>query len=104
MNDIGIGPERSLDLNFQRLSGEPVIGYGSGDSNELGMQLVGQNATGNAVKRNFPCRLRDCLDLLQESLPARLQHCDRAGIARLPRGGTQNCLANRTSPFTQGFF
>ena len=104
MNDIGIGPERSLDLNFQCLSGEPVIGYGSGESNELGMQLVGQNTSGDAVKRNFPCPLRDCLDLLQEPLPARLQHCDRAGIARLPRCGAQNSLANCTSPFTQRFF
>jgi hypothetical protein len=41
---------------------------------------------------------------LQDFLPTRLQHCDRAGIARLPRGSAQNCLANRTSPFTQSFF
>jgi hypothetical protein len=92
-----------LDLNFQCLSGEPVIGHDSGESNELGMQLVGQNTSGNAVKRNFPCRLRDCLDLLQKSLPARLQHCDGARIARLPRSGAQNCLANRTAPFAQRF-
>jgi hypothetical protein len=93
-----------LDFNFQRFGCEPILRHGSGEPNELGMELVGQNTSGNAIKRNFPSRLRHCIDLLQESLPARLQHCYRAGIAHLPRGGAQNRLTNRTAPFAQRFF